>query len=1117
MKNFLLLSIITVLLTSNLFAQSSSSNEAEKFVFGKLILKLKSEIKVSPTINNEINSSKNHTQFGISSLDVFLSEYKIKDIEQKFPYHNEPKFRSQVSSKFGTNVSTLENIYQINFDESLPVQFFVDKLSKLPEVEYVEPVYIYEEYDEPNDTDYSVLQHLPQIMAEEGWDIAKGEDGAEVVVGICDSGVEWYHPDLIDNLKQNLGEDLDGDGSVIQFNEGTQQWEFDPDDVNGVDDDGNGFEDDFIGWNFAFYTDNTAPNMVRVSEVNAHGTHVAGLAAGVTNNEEGISAISWNVKYLPTKHGSNNGGTQIFSPFEGIVYLAENGADIINMSWGGSPFSNFDKDVIDYAASLGSILVGSAGNGNTIAPAFPASYSGVISVAAVASTDEKSYYSHYGPTIDISSPGGDRYVDGGLLSTLPGSTYGRFQGTSMASPLAAGLFALVKSYFPEKTNDEIIAHVLGTTDDISSVNSGFDNLLGTGRINAYNALTQEPVFQDGLKLSILNTGFYIYDEEVDAYYLSGIAKPNTEGKMELVVKNSNNFYGVSQLNVSVTSDNPDFMVLNQNVSSSIGPDETIYIEIPYTVDENAETGYVNFDIAFNSQDGEIIYGSNATYQAFINGGGVLVWEPVPNGQDMSGMFFKEYYENRGVEVYYTNEVLPSFEGFDAVFCSFGSVSAPDFYNYIGAVFNNMINILNYNLFEPGEANIFIESQNILSHFQGIYGLALDPMWYGVGGFEYDPEVTTIVEDIMGVEGNEMFSDFMFESSSQENSYEMDRFLTGATSSPMLTIPGFGDVVHYGINMFGNQVITSSVSISQLNDGICPSTRENFMRRMNLIFEIFADIEITLDDVETCEGVPVSIGGNVNDCSDEYPIVDYISGGSGYFEFEWYPTYGLDDPYSPNPVVLNPRVTRTYTVHITDEVLGETYVDNVTLYLEDGPDISVPLFVMKSLGEPVVLNDLVTVNSGTPDFVYNWTDGSNNTYTGYDEITHNSTGIYRYYVNVTDNDGEGCPSRTKRVIVFVSWYKNSFAEQFTPGVNGSSFIYTYPNPAVNELKILSEFADYTDAVVQLVDMSGRIINEFNYSNVISIEKSVDVSELASGSYFILINSNDDSAVHKFIKK
>jgi 2',3'-cyclic-nucleotide 2'-phosphodiesterase/3'-nucleotidase/5'-nucleotidase len=289
--------------------------------------------------------------------------------------------------------------------------------------------------------------------------------------------------------------------------------------------------------------------------------------------------------------------------------------------------------------------------------------------------------------------------------------------------------------------------------------------------------------------------------------------------------------------------------------------------------------------------------------------------------------------------------------------------------------------------------------------------------------------------------------------------------------------------------------------------------QNLMYRNDDILTLL----ITTEDVSTCKETPTEIGFEPVLCGGFCDSFPQIEGGSDDLTFEWYPTYGLDDPYSPNPVVLNPRVTRTYTVHITDEVLGETYVDNVTLYLEDGPDISVPLFVMKSLGEPVVLNDLVTVNSGTPDFVYNWTDGSNNTYTGYDEITHNSTGIYRYYVNVTDNDGEGCPSRTKRVIVFVSWYKNSFAEQFTPGVNGSSFIYTYPNPAVNELKILSEFADYTDAVVQLVDMSGRIINEFNYSNVISIEKSVDVSELASGSYFILINSNDDSAVHKFIKK
>jgi hypothetical protein len=539
------------------------------------------------------------------------------------------------------------------------------------------------------------------------------------------------------------------------------------------------------------------------------------------------------------------------------------------------------------------------------------------------------------------------------------------------------------------------------------------------------------------------------------------------------------------------------------------------MDIPFTVDENAQTGYVNLDITFSTPDGEIIYGSNATYQAFLNAGGVMIWEPVPNGQDMSGMFFKEYYENMGVEVYYTNEVLPSFEGFDAVFCSFGSVTAPNFSSYIGEVFNTMINTLDYNLFEPGTANIFIESQNIISHFATVYGLPINPMWVGVGGYEYDPEVSTAVEDIMGVEGNEMFSDFMFESSNQENSYEMDRFFQSATSSPMLEIPGFGNVVHYGINMFGNSVILSSVSISQLDDETCPSTRENFMRRMNTLFGVYGDLEIDLTDVEACRGATVNIGGSATDCDDDYPLVDYISGGSGYYDLQWTPAFRLDDATSTNPSYGPVFYSFTgFTLNVTDNITGETLNKNIAVTTLPEPQITAPLFNLLSASDiDINCKDVTSWAQGATN--YDWYDVNLNDINE-ECVDFSSPGIHRIYVEGYNE--QGCVSRMKRIIVFTMNNKQSLLEEdVAVSADGSAFMYANPSPVLNDFNLFADFDDAASLEITISDMTGRELMTTVVNGSKTIDRRIDITGYTSGVYFVTVSNGETTVTKKIIKQ
>ncbi len=276
-----------------------------------------------------------------------------------------------------------------------------------------------------------------------------------------------------------MGEDADGDGHTMEYD--GSEWIRDPDDLNGIDDDNNGFVDDVIGWDFheqASIGNGSNPDPIWNQGPYTHGTHCSGIAAGRTNNGIGISSVSWNIKYMPVQ--TDNGANTVLYGFDGIIYAAENGADIISNSWGGFYYSQAHEEVINYAQQLGSIVVGGAGNGNINEIFYPASYPGVISVASVNEDDTKAEYSSFGPAVDISAPGGGGEV--GILSTVPNNEYDLSAGTSMACPLVAGCLGLLKSYHPDWTNDQLIIQVLGTADNINSINTYKDDLKKRHRI-----------------------------------------------------------------------------------------------------------------------------------------------------------------------------------------------------------------------------------------------------------------------------------------------------------------------------------------------------------------------------------------------------------------------------------------------------------------------------------------------------------------------------------------------------------------------------------------------------------------------------------------------------------
>ncbi len=302
-----------------------------------------------------------------------------------------------------------------------------------------------------------------------------------VVIGIVDSGVETAHPDLVANIWKNPGENgLDNLGRDKR--------------TNGIDDDGNGYVDDWKGWDFggSDYNNPQGDNTPDpTASNNDHGTHVAGIAAAVGNNGTGVAGVAYRCRILPVKTAADNdtrdgGSGLIIAGYEGIAYAAYMGASVINCSWTGSGASQLEQDVISYATQQGALVVAAAGNNNSSLPHYPASYEGVISVAATNTVDGRASFSNYGPTLDVAAPGVS------IVSTLYPDTYASWQGTSMASPMAAGVAALIKSVRKNFLPLQLGEQLRMTCDNIDGANPGFSGQLGGGRVNAFRAVTESP-------------------------------------------------------------------------------------------------------------------------------------------------------------------------------------------------------------------------------------------------------------------------------------------------------------------------------------------------------------------------------------------------------------------------------------------------------------------------------------------------------------------------------------------------------------------------------------------------------------------------------------------------
>ncbi|WP_438446249.1 S8 family peptidase [Gorillibacterium sp. sgz5001074] len=281
----------------------------------------------------------------------------------------------------------------------------------------------------PNDVLYSRYQwNLPIIETLQGWGIGKGSE--DVKVAVVDTGVDLDHPDLKDRLLPGV--------NVVS------QGRSDPDDDVG------------------------------------HGTHVAGVISALVNNNEGVAGMSWYNPILPVKVLDSSGSGSTYAVAQGVIWAADHGAKVINMSLGNYADAQFLHDAVRYAYDKDVVLIAASGNDNTERPGYPAAYPEVFAVAATDSKKNKASFSNYGDYIDVAAPGVS------IPSTYPQNQYAALSGTSMASPHVAALAALIRSVNPLLKNTEVMDIMRRSAEDIGT--PGKDKHFGYGQIDVVRAL-----------------------------------------------------------------------------------------------------------------------------------------------------------------------------------------------------------------------------------------------------------------------------------------------------------------------------------------------------------------------------------------------------------------------------------------------------------------------------------------------------------------------------------------------------------------------------------------------------------------------------------------------------
>lgn len=457
---------------------------------GVMLIKFKPEYAGFLEQNPAVQLTNGGVRFNLAAVDNLNDLFAAQSVKQEFRHE---AFNNTFTARH--KAWGFDLWYRLTFDSKSDIKTLVGQYQSLQEIEYAAPEFKkhliegirMDQIEEPasatanpslswvpNDTRLGEQWHYNNsgqtggtpgrdIKLFQAWDLEKGN--SNVIVAIVDQGIQFNHPDIAGNM-----------------------WPG-------------------IGFNFVAGNSTVVPG--------DHGTHVAGTVAAVNNNGLGVAGIAGG-------SGTNDGvrlmSCQVFTASSSggfhlaPVWAADNGAAISQNSWGYTSPGVYDQnvlDAIDYfntngggnALTGGGITIFAAGNDNSSGAWYPGFYSGTFAVAATNHNDVKSWYSNYDTWVDISAPGGETnsVTNQGVLSTVTSNSYAFYQGTSMACPHVSGVAALIISLVYGQLSAEDVADILvTTTDNHYAANPSFTGKLGSGRLNAYQALIAAQNYLSGV-------------------------------------------------------------------------------------------------------------------------------------------------------------------------------------------------------------------------------------------------------------------------------------------------------------------------------------------------------------------------------------------------------------------------------------------------------------------------------------------------------------------------------------------------------------------------------------------------------------------------------------------
>lgn len=459
MKDKILLALllfVAIIAIASLINLESNSHTIQRNIYGAAIQSLNQD--TSNEVNFALNDNNNQlTSNSISSIDTESGGYLVSFSED--PYANtdtiEQLLRIATLEKIQLHTPYLlehplfmnlflvspkkpvDNVQTKNILDSLPIVTHVEenKVSKIL-------VTTKQIANDPLFSQQWALQSFPGVLIAAAWTLTYGNP--TTAIAVIDTGVHWSHPDLAANIWMNAGEIPS----------------------NNIDDDNNGFIDDVRGYDFV---ETAIPCPVGEDcliedndpdDFHGHGTHVAGIAAAVRNNNIGISGACPQCRIMAIRAGFG-GGLEYDDIIQSVDYATNNGAKIISMSFGGGPYSQLLDTQLSLAYSNGIVLIAAAGNNGWRPSIFPANLPQVLSIAASDSTGSKSWFSNFGGSVDLTAPGEDIIstvppTDPSAMCSIPANNcYNIYSGTSMATPLVSGIAGLILSRTPSLSPDQV--------------------------------------------------------------------------------------------------------------------------------------------------------------------------------------------------------------------------------------------------------------------------------------------------------------------------------------------------------------------------------------------------------------------------------------------------------------------------------------------------------------------------------------------------------------------------------------------------------------------------------------------------------------------------------------